>query len=160
MKRHYWNSLISCAIILVACSTTKVQPTEGIPSYVPENKALYDTIVRLDSLFFEAYNTCKMGVMDVLIVEDVEFYHDKGGFTTSKQQILDGVKNNVCNKSQRELLKGSIEVYPIPGYGAVQIGAHRFRNIVEKSVGKYARFVHTWQWKDGKWQLKRVISLH
>jgi hypothetical protein len=58
----------------------------------------------------------------------LEFYHDKGGLTTSKQEILDATKQNICGKVTRELVKGSVEVYSIKDYGAVEIGLHKFHN--------------------------------
>jgi hypothetical protein len=60
--------------------------------------------------------------------DSLEFYHDKGGLMTSKQGILDATKRNICGKVTRELVKGSIEVYPIKDYGAVEIGLHKFHN--------------------------------
>ena len=97
-----------------------------------------------------------------MVDEDLEFYHDRGGLTTSKSSIIESLKNNICGKVTRELLAGSIEVYPIPGYGAVQIGAHRFYNNQEKERGpsRFSRFVHTWHFDNGQWRIARVISLH
>src|SRR3954468_9405318 len=93
---------------------------------------LYETVVKLDSIFFNAYNTCDIQTQTEFYSDSIEFYHDKGGLTTSKQQILDATKKNICGKVTRELVKGSIEVSPIPGYGAVEIGMHMFHNNQEK----------------------------
>lgn len=125
-----------------------------------ESKELYDTIVRLDSILFEAYNTCKPEVFEKLFSENIEFYHDRGGLTTSKRDLINSLKNNICGKVTRELLKGSIEVYPIPGYGAVQFGYHCFHNLVENSTSRNSKFVHTWKRENGEWKITRVISLH
>ncbi|HYJ38111.1 MAG TPA: nuclear transport factor 2 family protein [Chitinophagaceae bacterium] len=162
MKRYHLVSLLALSLYFIACSTTKIQQPEGLPAYVPENKALYDTIARMDSLFFDAYNNCKLDVNASLISDDLEFYHDRGGLSTSKSQLVESLKNNICGKVTRELLKGSIEVYPIPGYGAVEMGAHRFYNNQEKERGpsRFSKFVHIWEGKNGKWKLARVISLH
>ena len=151
---------ISLSVLLFACVATRQVQSDGLPPYKPQSQALHDTIARLDSLFFEAYNNCRLDVMASLISEDLEFYHDHGGLTRSKTEVLDGVKKYVCGITTRELLPGSLEVYPIPNFGAVQIGAHRFINHKEKSTGRYARFVHTWQNQNGQWKLTRVISLH
>jgi hypothetical protein len=101
-----------------------------------------------------------MDVYATLFSEDLEFYHDKGGLSTSKKDMVEAVKNNICNKVNRELLKGSIEVSPIPGFGAIEIGSHRFHNLVEKSISGWSKFVVAWQFKDGLWKVTRVISLH
>lgn len=51
-------------------------------------------------------------------------------------------------------------VYPMHGFGAVEMGVHRFhhpgRDDVE-AVGE-ARFIHLWQNKDGAWIITRIIS--
>jgi hypothetical protein len=73
---------------------------------------------------------------------------------------VQATKNNICGKVARELLAGSIEVYPIPNYGAVQMGFHRFHNLREKSTSRFSKFVHTWNKENGRWKLARVISLH
>ncbi len=63
------------------------------------------------------------------MVEDgLEFYHDKTGLTVGKQPFLDAIKNNICGKVQRTIVPGSLEVYPLKDYGAVEIGVHRFHN--------------------------------
>jgi hypothetical protein len=122
---------------------------------------LYETVVKLDSTFFKAYNTCDMKSQAEFYSDSIEFYHDKGGLTTSKQEILDATRRNICGKVTRELVKGSIEVSPIPGYGAVEIGMHMFHNNQEKDqVPQPSKFVIIWRNKDGKWSITRVISLH
>src|SRR3954462_7746726 len=102
----------STGILIGQVSTPKYQ--------LSVSQALYDSIVYLDSIFFDAYNKCKIDVMDSLLSEDLEFYHDKGGFSNSKQQTIEAVRKNICGKVSRELLKGSIEVYQIKDYGVVQ----------------------------------------
>ena len=149
------------ALFVLGCSTKNAQQV-GVPAYVPEDKPLYDTIVIMDSLLFEAYNTCKVNVFEDILSEDIEFYHDRGGLTTSKKQLIESLRNNICGKVTRELLPGSIEVYPVPGYGAIQMGAHRFSNNQEKESGpsRFSKFVHTWKWENKQWKITRVISLH
>lgn len=144
------------AIILFTSFMTKPVATEDAAP-----KTLYDSIAAMDALWEDAYNNCKMDVMEEIISEDLEFYHDQGGLMTSKQKLNEALKNNICGKVTRELKKGSIEVYPIKGYGAVEMGLHGFHNINEKgSETHFAKFVHIWKRENGKWQITRVISLH
>jgi len=91
-------------------------------AYAPVDQELYDTIVSLDKRLFDAYNSCDMDTQTALYSEDLEFFHDKGGLMTSKEKLLIALKNNICDKITRTLIKGSIEVYPIKDYGAVEIG--------------------------------------
>jgi len=129
-------------------------------SYKPDNQKLYDTIVYLDSLFFDAYNNCNIELQADFYAEDIEFYHDQGGLTTSKQEILESIRRNVCGKVNRELVKGSIEVYPIGTYGAIELGFHKFHNLVEGTISRGGKFVVIWVNDAGKWKVSRVISLH
>ena len=158
----YLFFFIAVTLLFSGCSTSKQSAQNGLPPYVAENPGLHDTIAMMDSLLFDAYNTCKLEKFSSMVDEDLEFYHDRGGLTTSKSSIIESLKNNICGKVTRELLAGSIEVYPIPGYGAVQIGAHRFYNNQEKERGpsRFSRFVHTWHFDNGQWRIARVISLH
>lgn len=154
--------VLSIIFFISACSTAKNNKSSFIQTYKPESKELYDTIVYLDSVLFEAYNTCKLGVFDKYFSEDIEFYHDKGGLTTSKKELLQSLKNNICGKVTRELVKGSIEVYPIHNYGAVQMGSHMFHNNQEPAgtPSRIGKFVHIWQHKNGEWKITRIVSLH
>lgn len=98
--------------------------------------------------------------MDSLTAEDIEFYHDRGGLTTSKKELLTSIQKNIFGKVTRKLTNGSIEVYGIPGYGAVEFGYHSFVNIAEPGESHPSKFVILWRLKDKKWQLTKVISLH
>jgi hypothetical protein len=150
--------LVSLCIVSFLVSTGF--KSESVPS-MKSPMTLYDTIVALDIRWEDAYNNCKMSVMDELISEDLEFYHDQGGVMTSKQKLNEALKNNICGKVKRELKKGSIEVYEIKGFGAVEMGLHGF--LPANSTGSadhYSKFVHIWKRQNGKWQITRVISLH
>ena len=130
-------------------------------TYKPFDKELYNKIVQLDSILFDAYNNCKMNISEELYSDSIEFYHDRGGLSTSKKGLLEALKNNICGKVTRHLVPGSIEVSPIPGYGAVEIGEHSFYNNKEPDApSKPSRFVVLWQYKNDKWQVREVISLH
>ncbi len=150
------------SLVILACSHSKKTSGYSEYRYIVPSKELYDTIVSMDSLFFDAYNTCKEDVMKALFSNDIEFYHDQGGLTTVKQDLLNALKNNICGKVTRELKKGSIEVYPIGNYGAVEMGLHGFHNNQEKTNAptRFSRFVHIWHRENGQWKLSRVISLH
>ncbi len=59
---------------------------------------------------------------------------------------------------QRTLVPGSMEVYPLNGYGAVELGVHRFHHPGHpENVGE-AKFVTLWQNKNGVWKVTRAIS--
>ena len=153
------TTIILLAITL-CCSTAGAQGQQQVPPYKPESKELYDSIVHMDSVWEDSYNNCRLDVQDQIISEDLEFYHDRTGLMTSKKALIEALKNNICGKVTRELLKGSIEVYPINNYGAVEMGYHRFHNKNENVTGGYARFILIWRHENGQWKITRVVSLH
>ena len=133
-------------------------------NYKPDDPLLYDTIVKLDSMFFGAYNSCltNLDKYASFYADSIEFYHDKGGLNRSKAAIVEATKKNICGKVTRELVKGSIEVYPIPGYGAVEMGLHIFHNNQEPPPKdpKVSRFIIVWANTANGWRISRVVSLH
>ena len=166
MKNLTWWAICLLCTIEVFTSTRSIAQNNTLESYhyQTDNQKLHDTIAALDSIFFEAYNTCNLNLetYGAFYADSIEFYHDKGGLATSKQDIIDGTKRNICGKVTRELVKGSIEVYPIPNYGAIEIGLHKFHNNQEKSdaPARIGRFTIFWQYKNDKWKIAKVISLH
>ena len=161
MKRHSFFAFFLMAVVVMHPFNPQAQ-VKTPPYKMDVSKDFYNNIVLLDSLFFDAYNRCNIPVMDSLMSEDLEFYHDKGGFSNSKKQTMEAVQRNICGKVSRELLKGSIEVYEIKDYGAVQIGFHGFHNNQEKETGPthFSKFVHIWRFENNRWRIARVISLH
>jgi hypothetical protein len=126
----------------------------------PAPDPLIRTIQSLDAKLFDAYNHCDLEKFGSLLADDLEFYHDKSGLSVGRQAAVEGVKNNICGKVTREPVPGTLQVYPIASYGAVEIGIHRFHHPgreTTESVGE-AKFIHLWQNKDGVWKITRVIS--
>jgi ketosteroid isomerase-like protein len=123
-------------------------------------EALFQTIQSLDTQLFDAYNRCDLDKVGSLLADDLEFYHDKTGLSRGRAALVEGVKNNICGKVTRELVPGTLEVYPIANYGAVEVGVHRFHHPgheTSDSIGE-AKFIHLWQNKDGAWKITRAIS--
>jgi hypothetical protein len=89
---------------------------------------LFQTIQSLDTKLFDAYNHCDLTTLASLVSEDLEFYHDKTGLARGRQSFIDSIKNNICGKVTRELVPGTLQVYPLAHYGAVEIGTHRFHH--------------------------------
>ena len=77
----------------------------------------------------------------------------------SVQTLVEAVKNNICGKTRRELVPGTLQVHLMKNYGALEIGVHRFHPAAKDApaVGE-AQFIHLWQNKDGAWKITRVIS--
>jgi ketosteroid isomerase-like protein len=118
------------------------------------------TIATLDAALFDAYNRCDLEKFGSFIADDVEFYHDQGGVTLGKEDLIASVRKNICGKVSRELLPRTIQVYHMKGYGAVEMGVHRFHHPGHddtEPVGE-GKFIQLWRYKDGAWKITRVIS--
>lgn len=160
MKKSILTALLSLLVAITFSFGASAQSQDAY-TYKPTDQKLYNTIVHMDSVLFNAYNNCDMDTQAKIFSDNLEFYHDKGGLTTSKKDLLDAIKKNICGKVTRVLVPGSIEVYTIAGYGAVEIGLHRFINHAEsESPSKPDKFICVWQQKGDTWQVTRVISLH
>ena len=149
MKRLLFFSLL---VLLSLC----VVRTDAQSAAQPD--PLFTTIQFLDTKLFDAYNHCDLATLGTMVSDDLEFYHDQTGLSVGKEPFLAAIKQNICGKVQRELLSGTLEVYPLKGYGAVEIGIHRFHHPKNSENVGDAKFVMLWQNKDGAWKVTRVIS--
>jgi ketosteroid isomerase-like protein len=149
--------LLVVALLVVPCSKVVAQNRYSAPP--PEE--LPRTLRALDAALFDSFNRCDLDKFASFFVDDLEFYHDKGGLTLSRKSLVESIRNNICGKMRREIVADSVEVHPVPGFGAIQMGVHRFYELNAKQgsapVGA-ARFIHLWQYKDGTWKITRVIS--
>jgi len=158
------HSLLFLSLLGISTLSAAAQTVKS-PAHKPAAKKavaspLLQTILALDKALFSAIDRCDMTEFASFWAEDVEFYHDKDGLTIGRDNIVTSVKNNLCGKVKRELVPGTLEVYPLNGYGAVEIGVHRFLHpgTQDHGVVGEAKFIHLWQNKDGKWKITRVIS--
>ena len=135
------------------------------PSTSSQSDELFDTIKRLDHAFFDAYNRCDVPKMGTMFTDDVEFYHEKRGLVTSRTTVTNLISANLCgdptNKVRRELVEGSLRVYAISDYGALEVGEHRFhltQKGQEEKLDGIGQFTNLWQLKNGEWKMSRVLS--
>ncbi len=147
------------SLLLTYCASSKNYYSR-LPKYSPSSHEIHKAIEKMDSIWEDSYNNCRLDVQQEIIAEDLEFYHDIGGLLTSKTQLIEALKNNICGKVKRELLRGSVEVYPIEGYGAVQFGYHRFISDNQQGKARFSRFVHLWKKENDSFRITRVYSIH
>ncbi|HLH18298.1 MAG TPA: nuclear transport factor 2 family protein [Bryobacteraceae bacterium] len=119
---------------------------------------LFKTIQSLDAQLFDAYNRCDLKALAGLISDDLEFYHDQTGLSVGKEPFIAAIRQNICGKVQRTLVPDSLEVYPLKGYGAVEIGVHRFHHPGHPEDVGEAKFITLWQNRNGVWKVTRAIS--
>jgi len=145
------------AHLLCLVTPLLAMPAVHADDALPTGDALTRTVAALDTKVFDAYNTCDMKTFGQYFSTDVEFYHDKGGLMTSRDAVVDATRRNICHKVKRELV-GSLEVYPIKDYGAIEIGTHRFCQIDSGKCEGMGKFLHIWRYQGGQWQMTRVVS--
>ncbi|MGH9577490.1 MAG: nuclear transport factor 2 family protein [Terriglobales bacterium] len=170
--------IVALAATLIAaqgCSAPAARNPEtqahGGPRAGPKpTQALHDEIAVQDRILFGAvFDTCDTAALAALIANDFEMVHDKGGLTaTSGAQFVASIaamcarqKTGEDYRARRELVAGSMKVYPIAHYGAIQVGEHRFYQLLpgkpEKLV-EIALFTHLWKREGAGWRLARVLS--
>ena len=137
---------------------------------MPEGPALRTSIEARDTELFELFfRGCDPVRLRTMLADDLEFYHDKGGFvfrnadamvTDYAKQCAERAKPDAW-RSRRELVVSSLIVDPVPGHGAMEAGDHLFYERKgegpEKLVGR-ARFAMVWTWDGEEWKLSRVLS--
>jgi len=149
------------SLSFLSCQRQASRQMVEILPYSPVDQQLYNDIVAMDKVFFDAYNNCDLAKQAAIYADDIEFFHDKGGLSTSKQDILAATEKNICGKVTRTLIQGSVEVYPIANYGAVEIGFHKFFNNQEPTAPSTpSKFIAIWKNEYGNWRLAKVVSLH
>ncbi len=139
----------SLILLVLSCSSKKIVSSQIAP-YQAIDQEIYDQIKAMDTKFFNAYNSCDLDLQAAIYSDDIEFFHDKGGLMTSKQDNYKGTEKNICGKVTRTLIPGSIEVYPIKDFGAVEIGYHKFFNNQEPdAISNPSKFIIFWK-RDGQ----------
>ena len=150
--------LLFYSLLVLLLLTAMKGKSQGSQPKSPDS--LYQEIARLDSVLFDAFNRRDIETFKALFAEDLEFYHDKGGLTDLNYTI--NSMKEVAKRAdglRRDLVKGSMEVYPIPGYGAMQMGSHTFCHTEggKLDCGTF-KFAHVWKKTDKGWKITRVIS--
>jgi hypothetical protein len=137
--------------------------SQAIADGLNPSSAIYQQVKALDDRIFQAYNTCDLATLADMVDDNLEFYHDKSGLSLGKSNFIAAIKNNICHKVKRGLVVSTLEVFPLQGYGAIEVGQHTFCNITETPVCKdetngIGRFFMLWQKQGDHYRLTRVIS--
>jgi hypothetical protein len=122
--------------------------------------ALITKVANLDSLLFAAYNSKNLDLMKTFFTKDLEWYQDNGGLI-GYEKVFENF-NSIFNRNydlKRNLIKESLEVHPIEGYGAIEIGKHQFNHIEngKLEIGTF-KFLMIWKNDNGHWKISRVVS--
>jgi Domain of unknown function (DUF4440) len=122
--------------------------------------ALFDSLAVADSLLFDAFFVrCDAEATIAMYTADAEFYHDRDGLKIGAA-ALDAFRNN-CPRDRgmrRVIVPGTVRVFGITGYGAVQFGRHRFVQSDGAPVTE-AKFIQLWQRTPRGWRATKTISI-
>ena len=121
---------------------------------------LFNKVANLDSSLFAAYNSKNLDLMKTYFTKDLEWYQDNGGLIDFEKVFSNF--QSIFNRDydlKRNLIRESLEVHPIEGYGAIEIGKHQFKHIEngKLEIGTF-KFVMIWKNDNGNWKISRVIS--
>ena len=152
-------------VLVASLATVFAVPTLAVgaeQANSPSAEVLYTTVAELDAAAFDAFNQCsepaQLAKHGDYFAEDVEFYHDNGGVTWSRDEMLANTRKYVCGNFRRELVPGSLKVHPIKDFGAIALGSHRFCQFASGKCEGIADFTMIWRHKDGAWLITRVLS--
>ena len=154
------KKITTLLLVTMAFGLNRINAQTQLITKPPVSQALYNQIAQLDSLLFAAYNSQDIATMKSYFSKDLEWYQDNGGLIYY-DQVFKNFESILQRDSKitRTLVKGSLSVFPIKDYGAVQTGEHLF---CHKENGKddcgVFKFIMLWQKKDSEWKITRVIS--
>lgn len=153
-------SVLSLLAILFFINTSPAQSEKSDPA---------QTVLVKDESFWIGYNACDYGRMGEYVADDVEFYHDKGGITLGKINLIDSIRKNLCGnpnfRTRREAVAGTVKAYLLKNsetiYGAIIEGDHYFYNAYDGKPEKregLAKFTTLWLLRNGEWKMERILS--
>jgi hypothetical protein len=140
------------------------------PVVLPQGAALTEAVRARDAEFFDlAFQGCDPQRLGTMLAPYFEMYHDRDGVVARSAADFVVDYGRSCHerqapnawRSRRALVAGSLNVHPVPGYGAIEDGVHVFYERrgdgPERLVGR-ARFTQLWALTPDGWRLARVLS--
>lgn len=140
---------------MILAMVLALAPSMGVGA--DKSGALYDTVLAQDQRLFGAFNTCDLKTLGEMVTDDLQFFHDQDGLSVGRAPFLQAVSNNVCGKFTRSLEPGSVEVWRMPNYGAIEIGVHRFHHL-DGSPDGLGKFMIVWKESGGHWVMAQSFS--
>jgi hypothetical protein len=157
-----WHSVLSAAVALGSAmamrSPAAIAARDQARTTSPDS--LYSVIASADSALFAAFNRRDLSRLASFFTRDLEFYQDNEGVENYAQTMRDFRQMfGQPAPLHRELVPGSLEVYPIKNYGAMEVGRHRFCHVEngKEDCGTFS-FVHIWRRTKAGWRISRVVS--
>ncbi|SDF78973.1 nuclear transport factor 2 family protein [Mucilaginibacter gossypii] len=147
---NFFTTALLVASIFFTCTGAEAQ-TSG---------PLFNEIAQQDSLQFRDFNSRNLDQLMNHFDNSLELYQDNTGvrnFDQTKQAF--GGLFKMSYVLNRKLIPGSMEVYPIKDYGAIETGMHTFSHVENGKLQVFTyKFMQIWQKKDGIWKVTREIT--
>jgi len=136
---------------------------------VPPAPELKRAIEERDAELFEVvFLRCEPKRLRSMLTDDFEMYHDRDGVVAKSADkfVADYAQECAARmpagwSSRRELVRETLVVDHVPGFGAIEDGEHRFyerKGQGPEHLAGQAHFTHLWALTPGGWKLARVLS--
>ena len=126
----------------------------------PTSGQLYNEIAHIDSLLFDGFNSRSIDKMKIYFDPTLELYQDNIGVRNYKQTV--DAFGNLFKQEYvltRKLVPGSMEVYPIKGFGAIQTGMHNFSHREDgQLIVATFKFMNIWHKTGNDWKITRLVT--
>ncbi|MBV9571345.1 MAG: nuclear transport factor 2 family protein [Alphaproteobacteria bacterium] len=165
-------AVVAGAMLIAAAAqagpTLKGAPQHHLTPGPAQTEELTAAIAKADAaLFHEVFVRCDPITTAAMLTDDFRFVHDKEGEQSRVQFIRD--LNGHCRRlksgedfaARRELVEGSLEVWPINKYGALEIGTHRFYAQLRgkpEQLTETGRFMILWKKEGSDWKMAEITS--
>ena len=151
---------VAFSFLIASFANVDQVDTPSTPPVSKPQDSLFREIAHMDSVLFNAFNSRDTVTLKQVFSKELEFYHDKSGLTNYSQN-MEAFKNifSAKNDLRRSLVPGSLKVYPVKDFGAIQEGQHTFCHTEngKPDCGTF-KFLHIWKRDKENWKLFRIIS--
>lgn len=168
--RYYFGKRLAVVVLsnteskqtLTLSDELNQQALRGNISLTGSRGILRDEILAADRLLFDAYNTCNIPQFSRSLDSDLEFYHDITGLKGHNWNV-EALKKRCAEQTKyhRALDEQTVQVFPVPGYGAMEVGTHRFyerHSDGSEQLDATPGFANVWKETPDGWKLTRVLS--
>ena len=139
-------------VLLLACAMAPLAGAQTAPT------PLLQRMQALESAMTDAFNRCDIAKLETFYDPKLEFYHDGAGATWSREQFINNVRKNACNRFTRHMLPGTLEVWPLGKFGAVYTGSYQACLVSSGKCAVQGRVVMIVQNNGDDWTITRVVS--
>jgi hypothetical protein len=143
----YTATLAVACVASAACTST--------PGRSALHREVARSILYQDARLTHAYNQCELQTLHRMFSANGAMYLADGRIQSPVREARDAV----CGKWRREVVPGSLHVYPLNTAAAIQVGEQRFCPMHTQSCDtRPAEFVAVWLYCDLHWQITDLIS--